>query len=76
MQDEHDLRVFRLCALWFANASDAQVNTIIKVSCIHYVLVHIHVNKRYRRKEERNKQGHTNNKAKQYNKLFSVHCVL
>ena len=32
MQDEHDLRVFRLCALWFANASDAKINTIITVS--------------------------------------------
>ena len=31
MQDEHDLRVFRLCALWFANASDTKVNNIITV---------------------------------------------
>ena len=31
-QDEHDLRVFRLCALWFANASDAKINAIITVS--------------------------------------------
>ena len=30
-QDEHDLRVFRLCALWFANCSNININTIVKV---------------------------------------------
>ena len=30
-QDEHDLRVFRLCALWFANCSNISINTIVKV---------------------------------------------
>ena len=29
--------------------------------------MHVHANERCRRKEERSKQGHTNNKAKQYN---------
>ena len=30
-QDEHDLRVFRLCALWFANCPNISINTIAKV---------------------------------------------
>ena len=45
MQDEHDLRVFRLCALWFANASDTKVNNIIRVrTFVHvYMYVYVHV---------------------------------
>ena len=39
MQDEHDLRVFRLCALWFANASDTKVNNIITVRSTPLLLV-------------------------------------
>lgn len=30
-QDKYDLRVFRLCALWFANSSNPTVNKLIKV---------------------------------------------
>ena len=33
-----------------------------------YMYIHdVHVNERCRRKEERSKQGHTNNKAEQHN---------
>ena len=30
-QDKYDLRVFRLCALWFANSNNSTVNKLIKV---------------------------------------------
>ena len=30
VQDEHDLRVFRLCALWFANASSPTINELLQ----------------------------------------------
>lgn len=28
-QDNHDLRVFRLCALWFANCTSSAVNELV-----------------------------------------------
>ena len=43
MQDEHDLRVFRLCALWFANASDTKVNNIIRVRTFVHVYMYVYV---------------------------------
>ena len=36
-------------------------------TCIQHACTYVHVNERCRRKEKRNKQGHTNNKAKQHN---------
>ena len=31
IQDDHDLRVFRVCSLWFSNSHDDNITSILKV---------------------------------------------
>ena len=35
-QDDHDLRVFRLCCLWFDNSTKADINDIMRVCVLNF----------------------------------------
>ena len=54
------------CTMWHRLDSPSLLQTST------YTGICIHVNERCRRKEERSKQGHTSNKAKQHNTLKAV----
>ena len=36
IQDDHDLRVFRVCSLWFSNSHDDNITSILKVLILIY----------------------------------------